>query len=116
MFKDSEFDCKCGCGMGKKDFRPESIDRIFLARRIAGIPFVLNSAIRCAKHNKDVSKIGDTSSHLSGAFDIKCPDSRSRFIIIDALLKAGFTRIGIAKTFIHADDDPDKDQNVEWLY
>ena len=116
MFQDHEFNCKCGCGLGKQDFRPETLDRIYLARRIAGIPFILNSAIRCSEHNNKVSFIGDNSSHLTGAFDIRCDDSRSRFIMIDALIKAGFTRIGISKTFIHADDDPKKEPRLIWTY
>ena len=116
LFKDKEFECKCGCGLGIKDFRPSSIDRIHVARRIAGVSFVLNSAIRCPQHNAEVSKIGKTSSHLTGAFDIRCTLPRERFLIIDGLIKAGFTRLGVAKTFIHADDDPDKDQRVCWLY
>ena len=36
--------------------------------------------------------------------------------IVQALLTAGFTRIGIASTFIHADDDPSKPQNLIWTY
>jgi hypothetical protein len=36
--------------------------------------------------------------------------------IVRGLLDAGFTRIGIAKTFIHADDDAESPQQVMWLY
>ena len=86
------------------------------ARYIAGIPFVINSAYRTKEHNL---KIGGkpNSSHLKGlAVDISCKDSRSRFIIINALIKAGFNRIGVAKTFIHADIDKSKSNNVIWTY
>jgi hypothetical protein len=38
-----------------------------------------------------------------------------RSILLPALIHAGFTRIGIAKTFIHADVD-DKKPNAIWLY
>jgi len=48
--------------------------------------------------------------------DIHCTNSRGRAIIIDALRKAGFTRFGIGNTFIHTDNDPDKDPDVMWLY
>ena len=44
-------------------------------------------------------------------------DSRSRFIIISALLSAGFNRIGIASTFIHCDTaEKGKTKNVIWTY
>ena len=61
------------------------------AREIAGIPFKINSAYRSESHNR---KVGgkSTSSHLVGkAVDLHCTDSRSRWIIITALQKAGFT-------------------------
>lgn len=97
------------------------MDKTFLsmideARTIAGIPFIINSGYRTKKHNKKVGGKID-SSHLKGlAGDIKCTDSRSRFIILAALLKAGFTRIGIADTFIHCDIDEGKDFKVIWNY
>ena len=79
---------------------------------------IINSGFRCEKHNKD-PKVGgsDTSSHLIGlAADIKCEYSTYRFHLLNALLKAGFKRIGIGKTFIHVDLDEAKPQSVIWLY
>ena len=49
------------------------------------------------------------------ACDIHCVDSHSRQIIVNALIQAGFTRIGIAKTFVHADTDQFKNDAL-WLY
>ena len=50
------------------------------------------------------------------AVDIKVNDSRQRFLVLDSLIAVGFTRIGIAGTFIHVDSDFDKSQNVIWTY
>lgn len=86
------------------------------AREIADIPFKINSAFRTPEHN---AKIGGkpNSSHLRGlAVDIRAADSRTRFIILNALIKVGFSRIGIAKTFIHVDLSEDKAQKVVWVY
>lgn len=86
------------------------------AREIAEIPFIINSAYRTKEHNK---KVGGkpNSSHLRGlAVDIKATDSRTRFLVLQALISVGFNRIGIAKTFIHVDDDESKSKEVAWLY
>ena len=86
------------------------------AREIANIPFKINSAYRSKEHN---AKIGGkpNSSHLKGlAVDISVTDSRSRFIVLEALIKVGFNRIGIADTFIHVDDDKEKSDRVVWTY
>jgi len=86
------------------------------AREIADIPFKINSAFRTPEHN---AKIGGkpNSSHLRGlAVDIRAADSRTRFIILNALIKVGFSRIGIAKTFIHVDLSKDKAEKVVWVY
>jgi hypothetical protein len=37
-------------------------------------------------------------------------------LVLRSLLAAGFERIGIAKTFIHADRDLDLPGDVVWLY
>lgn len=91
-------------------------DKLNQAREIAGVPFVLNSAFRCPEHNFDVGG-SDTSSHMAGvAVDIKCDQSRERYLILNALFAVGFNRIGIGKTFIHVDDDLTKPAGVVWLY
>jgi len=114
-FEDHEFECTCGCGLGIDDFRPESIAKLKEARAVADVPFILNSAMRCPFHNNAVGG-SSNSAHLRGAFDIKAKHSKERFRILHGLIFAGFTRIGIAKTFIHADDDQGKTQEVTWLY
>ena len=85
------------------------------AREFAGIPFIINSAYRSPEHPLSIKN--PNSSHIKGlAVDIKATDSVTRFKIVKALIEVGFTRIGIADTFIHVDLDLDKTQNVIWTY
>lgn len=99
----------------------DKMDKEFLfkldrAREVAQIPFKINSAYRTPEHN---AKIGGkpNSSHLKGlAVDISVTNSRQRFIVLKALIEVGFNRIGVAKTFIHVDDDKDKSPEVVWVY
>ena len=106
-FKDTEFECKCGCG---KNITPNYlITMLDYAREQAGFPFVLNSANRCVAHNATIKNASPTSSHLKGlAFDIHCDSSENRYKMIKALQQAGFQRILIYKTFVHVDDDKSK--------
>mgnify|MGYP003651097709 CR=1 FL=1 len=98
-----------------------NMDRSFLemldnARDIADIPFAINSGYRTKEHNAKVGGV-EGSSHTKGlACDIACSNSIARFLIINALLEAGFTRIGIANNFIHVDSDCEKSQDVIWTY
>jgi zinc D-Ala-D-Ala carboxypeptidase len=85
------------------------------AREFAGFPFFINSAWRSPDHPESIKN--PTSSHIKGlAVDIRARDSRTRYLIIDALMHVGFNRIGISDTFIHVDDDKDKSCGVIWTY
>ena len=116
-FEPKEFKCKCGkCGLGFNDMDQNLLIRLDKARELAGVPFVINSAIRCPSHNAAVGS-GPDSSHIGGyAVDISARDSHRRMRVVKGLLDAGFTRIGINPTFIHADTDPEKPQEVMFLY
>ena len=99
-FKIEEFACKGCCG--KAEMSPKFLAMIDAARELAGIPFHINSGFRCEDKNRAV---GSTSTnHVRGvAADIRCTDSQARLEIIKAALAVGFTRIGLAKSFIHLD-------------
>jgi zinc D-Ala-D-Ala carboxypeptidase len=57
------------------------------------------------------------SSHKKGlAVDISTNGSDKKYIVLNALIKVGFTRFGIGNTFIHVDADKEKSQNVIWTY
>ena len=99
----------------------EFLQMLDVARGIAGIPFKISSGYRTDEYNQSLSARGysasPNSSHLRGeAADIVCKSSADRWTILTALQEAGFRRIGIAKTFIHVDNDSSKSEEVIWLY
>ena len=112
-FTFEELKCKC---CGKSGMNADFMYKMDKARGISGVPYVPNSAFRCEDHNKEVGG-SDTSSHLLGlAMDIATPDSPTRYKILTGLIKAGFTRLGISKDFVHVDDDPLKPPSLVWVY
>lgn len=114
-FDISEFDSPDERGSGF-NMDTNFIKMLIEARRIASTAFYITSGYRTPNHNKSVGGVLN-SSHMKGlAVDIKCNDSVKRSIIVKSLLEAGFTRIGIAKSFIHVDNDLSKAQNVIWVY
>ncbi len=86
--------------------QPKFLARLDNARQEAGVVFDLTSTYR----------EGDPKTHGRGwAADISCTKSRQRHHILRGLRAAGFTRIGIYDKHIHADCDPDEDEDVTWL-
>ena len=114
-FNYSEFDSPDVQGSG------QMMDKNFLnlldqARDKFDKPININSGFRTPAHNESVGGT-ENSSHLKGlAADVACIASQDRFDLINIFLDLGITRIGIAKTFIHIDVDPDKSHNVIWTY
>tara|TARA_R110000824_G_scaffold388083_3_gene583527 strand:+ start:401 stop:775 length:375 start_codon:yes stop_codon:yes gene_type:complete len=115
FFSLSEFNSPDLKDSGKK-MDKEFLLQLDFARELAGIPFKINSGYRTKKHNAIVGgRVG--SSHLKGlAVDIAYHGSRERYLILHSLMKVGINRLGIGKSFIHADVDKNKDGNVVWLY
>ncbi len=123
-FTEREFRCRCGCEI-------LSVDRAFLERlergRIrADIPFTVTSGCRCPAYNR--AEGGKTNSahvtiNVPGgtikqcyAADVWVTGSRTRGVIIPALVAVGFNRFGLANTFVHVDIDPALPPNMIWFY
>ena len=114
-FSEEEFkSCSPSCSL--QDMKQTTMSKLDTAREIAGIPFVLNSAFRSSAHDRSRGRSGTGAHTLGRAVDIRCNTDRNRFLILEALLKAGFHRIGVSKTFIHADDSQGHSQDIVWLY
>lgn len=114
FFKDEEFrKAQPSCSLS--DMNPSFMAVLDYARELAGVPFKVNSAYRSVEYEKAKGRAGTSSHTLGRAVDIKCVDNFTRSRVLFGLISAGFTRIGIGKTFVHVDDDPDKNPAV-WLY
>jgi len=102
---------------GSGEFMDQNfLDLLDKARERAAVPFRITSGYRTEKHNRDVRGVPNSSHRYGLAADISCVNSARRFLIIEALLYVGFTRIGVADTFIHVDLDTTKSQNLIWTY
>ena len=98
-----------------EDMQETFLHRLDIARFHSGVPYIVNSAYRSVEHEKSKGRDG-TSSHTKGlAVDLRATNSRARFKIIEGLLKAGFTRIGVYNWGIHVDEDYEKDQEVIFI-
>jgi len=111
-FTPKDVDCNCGCGYSL--INRELLDMLEEARKLACVKFIINSWCRCQKYNDNLPNSVPNSAHIRGlAVDISAKLNKQ--IILKSLRQAGFKRIGIAKTFIHVDIDPNKPQK-EWNY
>jgi zinc D-Ala-D-Ala carboxypeptidase len=119
-FSYDEFDSPLQEGSGQL-MSNELISMLDDARELAGVPFKITSGYRIEADIERLKKAGykvsRNSSHLKGlAADIACIGTGDRYNMLDALMKVGFNRIGIADTFIHVDIDPYKPLYSIWTY
>lgn len=113
FFKDDEFQ-RVACS--RSAVNDDSLRRLDRAREIAGVPFVLTSAFRSSESELAKGRSGSGAHTLGRAFDIRCTDSLNRYKIVYGAIAAGFTRIGIGKTFVHMDDAVTLPNPRIWLY
>lgn len=112
-FKESEFKrCTPRCSL--QDMNQYTMHKLDEARDLAGIPFVLNSAKRTPAWDRARGRSGTGPHTIGEAVDIRCHTDSNRFKIIQALIRVGFTRIGVYKTFIHADTSEKHKQEIIW--
>jgi len=113
-FQDYEIQCKCGCGFIL--IVPSFLAKINGLRQIVSQPLTVNSWCRCGPHNAFVGS-SVTSSHRKGlAVDLNTPTEYIKYCVLLAAGHEGFRGVGVAKTFIHLDNDPGKPFGRFWVY
>jgi uncharacterized protein YcbK (DUF882 family) len=89
-FNKSEFDCSCGCGMPKKVLDNVKIlaEQLQAIRTISEQPIQINSAYRCAKHNKAIGGVSNSQHILGKAADIVIKDhtAEETYELLDELM------------------------------
>lgn len=114
-FTADEFRCK---HTGREGMQPEFMARLQALRTEYGKPIKVTSGYRHPTHPVEARKQRSDGEHTRGlCCDIACADGRARFELVSLALKHGFTRIGIAKTFVHIGlGGPGLPANVIWEY
>lgn len=93
----------------------ELVAKLDWARSRAGVPFLITSGKRLPDQNDSVGGVKD-SAHLRGlAVDLRCSEAGPRFRMVQALLLAGFKRIGVYDRHVHVDLDDTLPQEVMWI-
>lgn len=107
---------KCSPECQLSDLNPVLVENIILAQKFAGFQFTITSGFRSQSYERSKGRKG-SSSHCKGlAVDISTIDSHTRFKVLGALILAGFPRLGVGKTFIHADIDETKAHPIVFHY
>lgn len=114
-FTKEEFDCKA---TGENNMQHEFMELLQKLRVAYGKPMQVTSGFRSKKHPIEARKTHSNGEHTQGnCADIACNNSSDRFTLIKLALELGFTRIGIANSFIHLGiGGKNLPNNVIWDY
>ena len=126
-FQDQRDKLMCGCGCGLKAPR-RAVEMLYTVRIIMNIPIIVNSSIRCKKHNVDIGG-SKNSIHLpydsrggylgECAFDIVAESRLKHHLhewrLIQVCQFVGFTGIGHRdNTFLHIDNRVERYDGVAY--
>ena len=105
-FQRREFTCKCGCG--KDNIDPALAQMCETIRDNIGVPLIVNSGVRCEKHNAKVGGVKGSYHTQGKAVDLSCTlGARKLFEAIRNLYDAGklpgLEYCLLYPTFVHID-------------
>lgn len=100
------------------ELNPQLVELIRRAQQLAGFTFTITSGYRPKSWELSKGRNGSSShSKKPGlAVDISTIDSHTRFKVLIALACVGVPRLGVGKTFIHADIDETKAHPIIFHY
>lgn len=115
-FTSKELSCPC-CGRCEMD--QAFMQKLQKLRDVMDRPLTIDSAFRCATHNRAVG--GEPNSeHLHGrAADIKldpsCTD-QDRLKMLTLAMSVGMRGFGVARSYLHVDDRSIPRPATMWIY
>lgn len=121
-FTYKEFDQPGLPNSGEQFMSDEFIEMLDEAREIYGKAIIVTSGYRSKEYQQELAKkyktgVAKNSPHTEGvAADLHVANSKDRWLLVNSLLLAGFTRIGIASNFVHADISTSRSDEVIWHY
>ena len=99
-FKLEDFNCQ---ETGENKMSRDFIHKLDKLREACGFPFIITSGYRSPDHSLEKRK-EKAGKHAQGiAADIKARNGNERYKIVEEAIKAGFTGVGVASSFIHVD-------------
>lgn len=93
----------CPCGCGKNQTSSEFASLLYMAQEVYGKPFLITSGFRCLKHNKDVKGDPNSAALYGEHADLDYQTPAFLFLIIKALIEAGFERFRLYPRHLHID-------------
>ncbi len=125
-FKPHEFTCKCGkCGLGVDSMDERLLVMLDAIRKDMGVSMRINSAVRCAEHNRAVGGSAksehvpeNTDTGKCTAVDIHLSGSMFLYELVEELYEHGVPRIGLNQesNFIHVGLSKAHPQRVFFKY
>jgi uncharacterized protein YcbK (DUF882 family) len=103
-FNREEFACKCGCGLDTVDV--DLLKVLEIVREHFGKPVIINSACRCADHNKSIGGASKSYHVKCQAADIVVKDVPSSQV--QEFLQEWIGGLGCYSTFTHIDVGPER--------
>lgn len=98
-FSKQEFDCR---HTGLNEMQHEFMQKLQALRTEFDRPLRITSGYRHPSHPVERVKGHSRGEHTKGlCADVACVDSATRYRLVALAYKHGFTRIGIAKNFLH---------------
>lgn len=118
-FSEQELSCPC-CGVNHT--KPDFLYKLNNLREECGFPFVVTSAYRCFKYNKEIGGKDRSPHPLGRGIDIHAIGGQA-LKVIQLAGKHGFTGIGVNQKgpskgrFVHLDDMPNElDRSRPWIW
>ena len=101
-----ELQCRCDCGLGAGNMKPDVMHALELMRLGLGFELPITSAVRCADYNSKVSYTGRHGVHTLGVavdIDTRQMTAQQKLMLMRMAELFGVTGIGVGKQFIHLD-------------